>query len=83
MIMTPIVHQPEQQRFIADVDGSLAILDYSLNGESINFTSTYVPFSLRGQGYAEKLVDTGLKWAREQGYNISTSCWYVAKHLST
>lgn len=79
--MEPIKHQPDQQRFIADVEGQLARLEYRLHGQSITFTSTYVPVSLRGQGYAEKLVETGLSWARQQGYDISTTCWYVAKHL--
>lgn len=79
--MEPIRHQPEQQRFIAEVGDHLARLEYRLQGQSVTFTSTYVPFGLRGQGYAEQLVETGLNWARQQGYDINTTCWYVAKHL--
>lgn len=79
--MEPIQHQANQQRFVAKVDGQLARLEYRVQGQSVTFTSTYVPFSLRGKGYAERLVEAGLNWAREQGYDINTTCWYVARHL--
>ncbi|WP_439136266.1 GNAT family N-acetyltransferase [Pseudomaricurvus sp.] len=81
-MMESIKHQPDQHCFIAEVNGSLAKLEYDLKDQSVTFTSTYVPFRLRGKGYAEKLVDTGLSWARQQGYAISSTCWYVDKFLT-
>ena len=77
-----IVHQPEQQRFCHGNQEALAVLEYQLSAPRIHFTSTYVPDSMRGQGIAEKLVRTGLAWAREQQYDITTSCWYVDKFLT-
>lgn len=77
-----IEHQPEQQRFSHGSQGDQAVLEYQLNAPRIHFTSTYVPDSMRGQGIAEILVRTGLAWAREQNYEISTSCWYVDKFLT-
>ena len=77
-----IDHQPDRSRFVSLVDGQEAILEYRLmprNG--IDFSYTYVPESLRGRGIAEKLVRTGLAWAREQGYEIEASCWYVRRFL--
>ncbi len=47
----------------------------------IDFTYTFVPETLRGHGIAEKLVRTGLAWAREQGFEIEASCWYVQRFL--
>ncbi len=47
----------------------------------INFTYTFVPESLRGHGIAEKLVRTGIAWARGQGFEIEASCWYVRRFL--
>ncbi|HFD81633.1 MAG TPA: N-acetyltransferase [Gammaproteobacteria bacterium] len=77
-----IDHQPDRSRFVSLVDGQEAVLEYHLmprNG--IDFSYTYVPESLRGRGIAEKLVRTGLAWAREQGYEIEASCWYVRRFL--
>jgi uncharacterized protein len=83
----PVEHQPQQRRFISVVNGSQAELTYVLSGESsennrIDFDHTYVPFRLRGKGVAETLVEAGLGWAREQGYEIDASCWYVQKFLA-
>jgi predicted GNAT family acetyltransferase len=79
--MEPVEHQVAQQRFIIAYQGAEAVLAYRLNGQSIDFYSTYVPPAFRGKGLAEKLVRTGLKWAKEQGYTIQASCWYVAKFI--
>lgn len=84
-----IHHNPEQQTFTLAVAGTEAILEYQLQASAaddkhpsmVNFTHTYVPPALRGQGLAESLVRHGLKWAREQGYVIRASCWYVNKFL--
>ncbi len=87
--MTKIIHKPDRQAFIValppnDVEAQLdeAVLEYTLmdNG-AIDFRRTYVPFSLRGKGLAEELVQEGLGWAKEQGYTVSASCSYVQKFL--
>jgi predicted GNAT family acetyltransferase len=77
-----IIHQSEQFRFVAMVNDQESRLEYELlPRHGINFTFTFVPESLRGQGIAEKLVRTGLAWAREQGFAIEASCWYVRRFL--
>ncbi|WP_445766969.1 GNAT family N-acetyltransferase [Rheinheimera sp.] len=79
---TPLIaHQIEQQRFVLQLDGAEAVLDYQVNDNSINFHHTFVPPAFRGKGLAEKLVRHGLAWAKEQKYQISASCWYVQKFL--
>jgi predicted GNAT family acetyltransferase len=76
-----IQHEPQRQRFIVSVDGEDAVLEYRLHGNSINFTHTFVPEALRGRGIAEKLVRTGIAWARAQGYAMEASCWYAKRFL--
>ena len=75
-------HQPEQHRFVAQLDGQEAVLDYKLLPDNgIDFTRTFVPEALRGRGIAEKLVRTGIAWARDQDYDMQASCWYVTRFL--
>lgn len=78
-------HDVEQKRFVLSKSEHECVLDYTLFNSSekqgIDFTHTYVPFALRGQGLAEQLVKVGLTWAKEQGYQIEASCWYVKKLL--
>jgi len=78
-----VEHIPGEQRFIISKDDKVALLEYSLDEHRrCYFNRTYVPFAMRGQGYAELLVGAGLGWARDQGYEIFANCWYVDKFLS-
>lgn len=83
----PVEHHPQRHRFVVDTDGRESILQYRLLGpdadhpRAVDFTRTYVPEELRGQGIAEALVRHGLSWARAQNYEIQASCWYVQKFL--
>ena len=83
--MSDVQHLPEQNQFIIAHEGDEAVLAYRLfiNGEksAIDFNSTFVPPELRGKGFAEKLVRTGITWAQEQGYELHASCWYAAKFI--
>ncbi|QDF67909.1 N-acetyltransferase [Shewanella sp. SNU WT4] len=76
-----VEHLIDKQQFVWDQQGIEAVLDYQLQGKSVNFSRTFVPEALRGQGIAEKLVRTGLTWAKQEGYEIEASCWYVQKFL--
>jgi uncharacterized protein len=84
--MGTVIHHPELNCFVLDANGAEATLKYRLfnNGQgvtTIDFNSTFVPPEFRGKGLAEKLVRAGLKWAKEQDYVLTASCWYVAKFI--
>jgi predicted GNAT family acetyltransferase len=83
--MTDVQHLPDEQRFVILHEGDEAVLAYRLFNDgaksAIDFNSTYVPPEFRGKGLAEKLVRTGIKWAKVQGYELHASCWYAAKFI--
>ncbi|WP_191602371.1 GNAT family N-acetyltransferase [Marinomonas algicola] len=80
-------HSPEQQLFQFEQDNDMAILKYKLIVDNdlgpsyVDFYSTFVPETLRSQGIAERLVRAGLKWANDNNFQITASCWYVKKFL--
>ncbi|MDQ2076299.1 GNAT family N-acetyltransferase [Marinimicrobium sp. ABcell2] len=81
-----IEHHRKEQRFSVPTDSEPAVLEYRLltstsEPGSVDFTYTYVPAAYRGQGIAEALVRHGLKWAKDEGYEVQASCWYAAKFL--
>lgn len=81
-----VQHQADQQQFVLNVENHQAVLQYELQknaagAPAIDFYRTYVPPEFRGKGFAEKLVRQGLSWAKDQGYEIRASCWYVQKFL--
>lgn len=77
-----VTHEPDRQRFVSVLEGQESVLEYRLlPDQGIDFTHTFVPKALRGKGIAEKLVRTGIGWAREQGFEMTASCWYVSRIL--
>ncbi len=77
----PVVHEPEEHRFLLVVDGHKSVVDYHVSGRRVDFNHTFVPDDLRGRGIAETLVRTGLSWAKDEGYDVRASCWYARKFI--
>jgi predicted GNAT family acetyltransferase len=76
-----VTHNLENQRFEMTLDGHLAVLDYMLKGDIIVFTHTGVPPAIEGRGLGSKLVKTGLDYARENGLQVRSLCWFVSKYI--
>jgi predicted GNAT family acetyltransferase len=85
MTTVAIKHQPDEQCFVLEWQGQQAHLDYQYRAATattpaqVDFNHTYVPPEFRGQGFAEQLVQAGLRWAAQQNVQVQASCWYVAK----
>lgn len=76
-----IEHQAAQQRFVLTQDNATALLEYQLDGLTINFYHTFVPPEFRGKGLAEQLVRHAINWARTENYQLTASCSHVQRFL--
>ena len=76
-----IEHRPDEQRFVAMVDGHACEADYRLSPGVMWMTHTGVPRPLEGRGIAAQLVAHALDWARAQGLKVKPSCSYVAVYM--
>jgi uncharacterized protein len=76
-----ISHDEARGRFTVATDHGDAVVEYRLEGDSIDFTHTYVPPAARGRGVAEALVRHALDWAEQRQLKTEASCWYVARWL--
>lgn len=75
-----IRHDPENNRFVAEIEGAEAVLEYwERAGGVLDYRHTFTPPPLRGQGIAKAVVLFALDHAREQGIKIIPTCPYVAK----
>lgn len=71
-------HVPEEGRFEIPVDDGEAYLDYEgPEAGVVDFRSTFVSPEHRGEGLAGRIVLAALRWARDEGLEVTPTCPYV------
>lgn len=76
-----VSHNEKRSRFETSVDGKLAVADYEMEDGTMIFTHTEVPSELSGQGIAQKIVQSGLDYARANSLRVIAQCPYVAAYI--
>lgn len=77
-----IRHEAESQRFVAEVDGAEAVVEYGRPDDgTIDLFRTYTPEALRGRGLAGRIVEAALEYARTEGLVVVPTCPYVARFI--
>lgn len=74
-------HNAAAQQYEARIDRHLAVAEYSMSGNTITFTHTFVPPVLRGRGVASKLIQTALEEARSEELMVVPLCSFVASYI--
>lgn len=81
MTETQVRDNQADSRFEVEVNGSLAIAEYRIDGDRIAFTHTVVPAELEGQGLGSALAKAGLATARERGLKVVPLCSFFAGYM--
>lgn len=76
-----IRHEPSSSRFVADVDGGEATLEYMRDGKRVIFTHTGVPPESEGKGIGASLAKAGLDWARAEKLHVVPACPFVSSYV--
>lgn len=77
-----VIHLPEQQKFIIELEGGPAYLEYELGKDgSCLIMHTEVPAAHSGKGYASCLAKEALAYVQEQGLKVMPYCTYMATYL--
>jgi hypothetical protein len=79
--MTAIEHDPSAHRFSTEVDGELAVLDYTFSDNVMTITHTRVPPAIAGRGIAAELMRAALAAARAAGWTVNPACSYAAAYM--
>lgn len=73
-----VQHDEKARKYYTLIDGRESLLQYSEAGAgTLNYWRTFVPPELRGRGIADEIVRVALEDARERGYKVIPSCWFV------
>lgn len=72
----------ERGRFVAEVAGAEAFIQYRYGGADIlHLIRTWVPPEARGGGIGALLAEFALEHAREEELKVTTSCWFIDQFL--
>ncbi len=80
-----VIHDDADQRYLIRVgeqrhsDNEVVLRYHMRDANTIDFTSTFTPSGLRGQGLARKVVEHALDEAEAKNLTIIPTCWYVEK----
>lgn len=81
--MNVIYHDQKNHLFYSEVGNEQMMLEYTkISPGLIDFTSTFVPKPYRNQGLGSKLVEAGLNYAKDKGFQVRASCPFVADFAS-
>ena len=76
-----VIDNKEQNRFEANVDGHLAIIEYSVKPGVLSLTHTEVPKDLGGKGVASELTENVLLQIEQRGLKVIPVCPFIEKYI--
>lgn len=80
---TKVMHLPEQQQFLIELEGENAILEYEMGkDDTLMVTHTEVPPAHEGKGYASQMAKEVMAYARIKELKVMPLCTYMATFLS-
>ena len=77
-VLPPVHHDVDGARFLLQVDGLEAVLEYERRDGAMVITHTRVPDAIGGRGIAAALVRAALEHAGAQGLRVVPACSYAA-----
>ena len=79
-----IRHEPDNTRFVAAIGAASAVLEYSsIDDETLDYSHTFVPSEVRGQGIASAITEHALKYALDNDFAVIPSCPFVAAFIQS
>jgi predicted GNAT family acetyltransferase len=76
-----VVDEPARDRFVIDLDGKEAFLQYRLNGNRLVLVHTEVPEELGGQGLGGRLVRAAADRAAREHLTVVPLCPYARRWM--
>lgn len=75
------VDKVEQRKFIANVDGYMAFIEYSLQPETITLEHIEVDKELAGRGIASELTESVLLGIESRGWKVIPECPFIKNYI--
>jgi predicted GNAT family acetyltransferase len=76
-----VIDNKEKERFEIDLDGKIALIDYSEQNGVVAMTHTEVPQEFEGKGVGSKLVKGALDLVKNENKRVRPLCTFVAAYI--
>ncbi len=76
-----VVDNKEKNRFETDINGHLAIIEYSVLPNILSLNHTEVPKEISGQGVASEMTEKVLLQIELRGLKVIAACPYTKKYI--
>ena len=76
-----VTNNEAQQQYQAQIDGSLALIQYKRRGNDIVLLHTEVPAALEGRGVGSALARSALEDARARHLTVVPLCPFVSAYI--
>jgi predicted GNAT family acetyltransferase len=81
--MVHVQNNQERSRYeLLDADEPIAVMSYTVNGDTVTITHTEVDRAHRGRGHAEQLVQEALDDIRDTEMYVQPLCSYVRRFIT-
>lgn len=77
-----MIRNEPRNRFEAEVDGELCVVDYRLDDSVLTIDHVVVPKPVGGRGIAGALTRFALDTARREGWGVVANCSYAAAWIA-
>ncbi|MAP79745.1 MAG: N-acetyltransferase [Aequorivita sp.] len=76
-----VIDNKQKHQFEAEVDGSTAVIEYSVQPDIISLNHTEVPKELEGQGVASEMTEKVLLQIEQRGLKVNPVCPFIEKYI--
>lgn len=80
--MADVRRNEEQQRYELQLTEGLAVAEFRMIGDVMQFTHTEVPRAAQGQGAASRLIAAALEDVRRRGLKARPLCSFVRRYMA-
>lgn len=76
-----VVDNKEENRFEAEIDGQMAVIEYSVKPGIVSLNHTEVPEALSGKGVASEMIEKVLLQIEQRGLKVIPVCPFIKKYI--
>lgn len=76
-----VVDNKEENRFEAEIEGQMAVIEYSVQPGILSLNHVEIPEALSGKGVASEMIEKVLLQIEQRGLKVIPVCPFIKKYI--